>query len=197
MGTSKLNLAVFISGRGSNMQALIDVCAGEDFPAKISVVLSNNPDAVGLQRAEEAGIATAIVNHKDYAGREKFEVGLLAALEKFEVDLICLAGFMRILTPYFINHWEEKMINIHPSLLPDYKGLHTHERVLEDGKAESGCTVHYVVPEMDSGTIIVQKRVNVEDGDTPDTLAARILEQEHVAYPEAVRVIAEERIKSS
>jgi phosphoribosylglycinamide formyltransferase-1 len=186
----KINLAVLISGRGSNLQALIDACSHSDFPARIAVVISNIEDAGGLERARKAGIAVDTVPHKNFKGREAFEDALLSALKKHDVDLVCLAGFMRILTPHFIDHWPERLINIHPSLLPDYKGTHTHERVLADGKTESGCTVHYVVPEMDSGPVLVQKKVPVIAGDTVDTLAARILEQEHLAYPEAVMMVA-------
>ena len=187
----KINLGVLISGRGSNLQALIDACQKPEFPAKISIVISNVPDVHGLERAKNANIPTATVPHRDYKTREDFEKELQKVLKDSEVDVVCLAGFMRIVTPTFINKWPGRMINIHPSLLPDYKGLHTHERVLQDGKKETGCTVHYVVPEMDSGPIIVQKRVPVETGDTPNSLAARVLEQEHIAYPEAVRIVAE------
>ena len=193
--TDKINLAVLISGRGSNLQALIDACAMPDFPARIAVVVSNVEDAGGLERARAAGISTETVPHKNYKGREAFEEALLAALASHAIDLICLAGFMRLLTPRFIDHWPERIINIHPSLLPDYKGTHTHERVLADGRTESGCTVHYVVPEMDAGPIIVQKKVAVMPGDTPDTLAARVLAQEHVAYPEAVMMVAKKLLK--
>lgn len=191
MAIKKLNLAILISGRGSNMQALIEACKNPDYPAQISAIISNQPGAAGLQRAKEASVPTEVVDHKEYQGRKSFEDALLRTLENYPVDLICLAGFMRILTPHFINHWKNKIINIHPSLLPDYKGLHTHERVIQDKKKESGCTVHYVVPEMDSGPVIVQERVQVLPEDTPETLAARVLEQEHIAYPEAVRIIAE------
>lgn len=190
MDVKKINLAVLISGRGSNLQALIESCAKTDFPARIAIVISNVPGAYGLERAQKAGIASAVINHKDYQGREAFENALLKKLDEYDIDLVCLAGFMRVLTPHFINRWPERLINIHPSLLPDYKGLDTHARVLNDRKMESGCTVHYVVPEMDSGPTIVQKRVPVQPGDTAETLAARILEQEHIAYPEAVRLIA-------
>lgn len=189
MGKDRIKLAVFISGRGSNLQSIIDACARDDFPAEISVVLSNRPGVMGLQRARDAGIETVTVDHKDFEGRENFERALLDTLDTYNVDLVCLAGFMRILTPLFISRWEGKMLNIHPSLLPDYKGLNTHERVLADGKNESGCTVHYVVPDMDAGPHIVQKRVAVLDDDTPDSLAARILEQEHIAYPEAIEIV--------
>lgn len=193
VSTPPLNLAVFISGRGSNLQALIDACSNPEFPARIALVLSNTPDAAGLERAQEADIQTAVVRHQDFESRESFETTLLETLTPYNIDLICLAGFMRILTPHFIDHWPQKMINIHPSLLPDYKGLKTHERVLEDGQQETGCTVHYVSPELDSGPTILQRRVSVETGDTPNSLAARVLEQEHLAYPEAIQLIAAAR----
>ncbi len=195
MSGDKLQLAVFISGRGSNLQSLVDACAGKNFPAAISIVISNRPDAFGLEHAQKAGIKTAIIDHKNFEGREAFEDALSEELKKHKVDLICLAGFMRVLTARFLGQWPEQVINIHPSLLPYYKGLHTHKRVLEDGMAETGCSVHYVVPEMDSGPILVQKRVPVLPGDTPEKLAARVLEQEHIAYPEAVRLVAENRKK--
>lgn len=187
----KLKLAVFISGRGSNLQSIIDACADENFPAQISVVLSNKADVFGLERAQKAGIPTEVVSHKDFAAREEFEHEIQNRLEKYAPDLICLAGFIRILSDYLPTKWAGRMLNIHPSLLPDYKGLHTHQRAIDDGKTEAGCTIHYVVPELDSGEIIVQKRVPILPGDTADTLAARVLEQEHVAYPEAIKIVAE------
>lgn len=193
MTDTKLNLAVFISGRGSNLQSIIDACQDPDFPARVSLVLSNKSDAYGLERARKVGIPTVVILHKDYPTREAFEDAMLAELAGHPVDLICLAGFMRILTPHFINRWPDKIINIHPSLLPDYKGLNTHERALADGKKEAGCTIHYVVPEMDSGPIIMQKRVPILTGDTPEILAARVLEQEHIAYPEVIRKLANKR----
>ena len=187
----KIRLAVLISGRGSNMEALINACADPDYPAIVAVVISNRPDAAGLEKAKAAGIATEIVDHKNFTGRPAFEAALQETLLKHTpVDLVCLAGFMRILTPGFVDQWQDHIINIHPSLLPDYKGLDTYARALADGKTEAGCTVHYVVPEMDDGPIIVQKRVPVLAGDTPDTLAARILAEEHGAYTEAVRLVA-------
>lgn len=191
MARQKIKLAVFISGRGSNAQALIDACENPDFPAEIVLLLSNRPDALGLARAKKAGIATEIVDHKAFADKASFEAALQDVLAAYEVDFICLAGFMRLLSGDFLAHWPQKVINIHPSLLPDYKGLNTHERALADKRTQSGCTVHYVVAEMDAGEIIVQKAVPIIGGDTPTTLAARILEQEHIAYPEAVQMIAQ------
>lgn len=191
----KLNLAILISGRGSNMESLIRACAAPDFPARVSVVVSNRPDAAGLSKAVAAGIATEIVDHKNFQDKAAFETALQKALEKYPVDLICLAGFMRILGVDFIDRWPGRIINIHPSLLPDYKGLDTHERVLADGREETGCTVHYVIPAMDEGPVILQKKVAVVPGDTPDSLSARVLAQEHIAYPEAVRLIAEKTAK--
>lgn len=193
MGIKKLKLAVFISGRGSNMQALLEACQNPAFPAEIMLVLSNRPDAAGLNIAQNAGIATEIVDHKQFSSRESFEAEMQNRLVTRGIDYIILAGFMRVITPSFIEKWPGRIINIHPSLLPDYKGTNTHERVLADGKRESGCTVHYVVPEVDSGEIIVQKRVPVLEGDTPDSLAARVLEQEHIAYPEAIEILAKKR----
>lgn len=192
MAAGKIKLAVFISGRGSNAQVLIDACGRDDYPAEIAVLLSNKPDAAGLARAEKAGIPAEIIDHTQYKGdKPAFEAAIQNVLSGYDIDLICLAGFMRILSADFLSRWPERVINIHPSLLPDYKGLHTHERVLADARRESGCSVHYVVPEMDAGPIIVRKSVPVLEGDTPETLAARILEQEHIAYPEAVAIMAE------
>lgn len=191
----KLNLAVLISGRGSNLQSIIDACAHTDFPAHIRVVVSNEPEAYGLQRAMAVGIPTEIVPHKSYPSRREFEEALAATLQNYPVDLICLAGFMRVLTPEFVSHWEGRILNIHPSLLPAYPGLHTHERVLQGGDKESGCTIHFVTPGLDEGPTLVQRRVPVLSHDTPDTLAARVLEQEHIAYPEAIRLIALGKVK--
>lgn len=190
MGIKKLKLAVFISGRGSNMQTLAEACQDAGFPGEIVVVLSNRPDAAGLAYAQSAGIPTECVDHKLYGSREDFEREIQKRLAQYSIDYIILAGFMRVLTAGFVNLWPGKIINIHPSLLPDYKGTNTHARVLEDGRSETGCTVHFVVPELDSGKTIIQKRVPVLPGDTPEILASRVLEQEHVAYPEAIRHLA-------
>lgn len=190
-----INLAVLISGRGSNLQSIIDACAHEDYPARISVVISNEPDVMGLQRAKDAGLPTEVIPHKSYPSRREFEAALSETLAKHPVDLICLAGFMRVLTPDFVSKWEGKILNIHPSLLPAYPGLHVHERVLHSDDKESGCTVHFVTPGLDEGPTLVQKRVPVLQDDTPDTLAARVLDQEHLAYPEAIRLIALGKVK--
>ena len=173
------------------MQALIEACRDPSFPAQAAVVISNRPDAPGLQRAAEAGIATAVVDHKAFTGKAAFESAIEAELRRHKIDLVCLAGFMRILSADFIRGREGRIINIHPSLLPDYKGLDTHARALADGRTQTGCTVHYVIPEMDAGPAILQKTVPVLPGDTADTLAGRVLAEEHKAYPEAVRIVAE------
>ena len=172
------------------MASLIAAAREPEFPAEIALVLSNKPDAPGLAAAKAQGIATAAVDHKIYAGREAFEGSLQKMLDAHRIDFICLAGFMRILTPSFVQRWEGRLINIHPSLLPSYKGLHTHERALADGVKIHGCSVHYVVAEMDAGPIIAQAAVAVLDDDTPASLGARVLEQEHVIYPLALRLAA-------
>jgi phosphoribosylglycinamide formyltransferase-1 len=193
MGLKTLKLAIFISGRGSNMRAIIESCKNPNFPAQVVMVLSNRPDAAGITFAKECGIPTEIVDHKSYPSREAFEIEISNRLKNHEIDFIVLAGFLRVLTASFIEQWPHKIINIHPSLLPEYKGLHTHARAIADGKAEAGCTVHFVVPEIDSGEIILQKHVPIFAGDTPESLSARILKQEHIAYPEAIRLIAEKQ----
>lgn len=185
--TAKSRLAILISGRGSNMQAFMDACASGELNAEISVVLSNNPGAAGLERAAEAGIATRCVNHRDYESRKVFDAAMVQALAPFEPDLVILAGFMRILTPVFIEPFTGKLLNIHPSLLPKYPGLHTHQRALDAGDEEAGVTVHYVTPELDGGPPIIQARIPVEVGDTADSLAARVILKEHVIYPIAAR----------
>jgi len=192
---AKLKVGVLISGRGSNLQALIDACADADYPAEIVLVISNVPGAAGLERAEAAGIATAVVDHKAFDDRVAFEEVLGEALSTAGVGLVCLAGFMRLLTEDFVNHWHDRLINIHPSLLPAFRGVHIHERVIEYGARFSGCTVHFVRPAMDEGPIIIQAVVPVFQGDDPEQLAARVLAQEHRAYPLAVRLIAESRVR--
>jgi phosphoribosylglycinamide formyltransferase 1 len=187
--------AILISGRGSNMRSLIEAAADPAYPAEIVLVLSNRPEAPGLGLAKELGIATAAIDHKIHAGRENFEASLQVLLELHRVELICLAGFMRLFTPSFVRLWEGRMINIHPALLPAYRGLHTHERALADGAKIHGCTVHFVVPAMDEGPIIAQASVAVLDKDTPETLARRVLEQEHILYPQALAGVASGRIR--
>ena len=192
----KLKLAVLISGRGSNLQSIIDACADPEFPAQIEIVISNKPDAYGLTRAEKAGIKTSIVSHKDYTTREAFEDALQNVLDTFPIDLICLAGFMRVLTEDFVNRWDGRMINIHPSLLPKFKGLNTHERAIDAGEKESGCTIHFVIPDMDEGPIILQRKVSIETGETAQSLAEKVLIAEHEAYPEAIRLLSSRLLKS-
>lgn len=188
---AKTRIAVLISGGGSNLQALIDACADPFFPAQIVCVISNNPDAGGLNRAANAGIQTMVINHRDYTSREAFDVAMQAALVKAEAQIVCLAGFMRLLTPAFVRVWEGKMLNIHPSLLPSFKGLDTHQQALDAGVKWHGCTVHLVVPEMDAGPIVVQAVVPVLPDDTVQTLGARVLEQEHLIYPQALKWLAQ------
>lgn len=192
---AKLRLGVLISGRGTNLQALIEACAQPDFPAEIALVLSNQPEAGGLKRAEAAGIPAQVVPHRAFPTREAFDAALSEALRAADVGLVCLAGFMRLLTPGFVAGWHDRLINIHPSLLPSFKGIRVHERVLEAGVRLTGCTVHFVRAEMDDGPILVQAAVPVGPDDGPDALAARVLEAEHVCYPLAVRLIAEGRVR--
>jgi phosphoribosylglycinamide formyltransferase-1 len=188
---AKRRVAILISGRGSNMTALIEAAHAADFPAEIVLVVSNIADAAGLAKADAAGIATATVASKPFGrDREAFERKLHDTLVAHGIDLVCLAGFMRLLTPWFVSQWDGRMLNIHPALLPSYKGLHTHERALADGVKIHGATVHFVVPEMDSGPIIMQGAVAVLDDDTPDTLARRVLSVEHRIYPDALRLVA-------
>ena len=192
---ARLRVGVLISGRGSNLQALIEATSDPAYPAEIALVVANQPDAGGLQRARSVGIRTEIINHRAYNAKQGFEASIDAALRGAKVELVCLAGFMRILTPWFVERWRDRLINIHPSLLPAFKGLDTHERVLATGARFTGCTVHFVRPDVDDGPIVVQAAVPVMPGDTPDTLAARVLGAEHHCYPLAVRLIAEGRVR--
>jgi phosphoribosylglycinamide formyltransferase-1 len=192
MAMPKKRVAVLISGRGSNMASLIAAAKDDSYPAEIALVLSNRPDAPGLATAISQGITTAVVDHTHYGkDREAFERALQDTLATNRIELVCLAGFMRLLTPWFVGQWQGRMLNIHPALLPAFKGLHTHERALEAGVKTHGATVHFVSPEMDSGPIILQAEVPVLPGDTADTLAARVLEAEHRIYPQALRKVAE------
>jgi phosphoribosylglycinamide formyltransferase-1 len=189
-------VAVLISGRGSNMVALIEAARDPAYPAEIVVVLSNDPAAQGLQRAAAANIPTSVVDHRPFGrDREGFERAMQRELEARNVELVCLAGFMRLLTPWFVRQWEGRMLNIHPALLPAFKGLDTHARALQSGVQEHGATVHFVVPEMDAGPIIAQGAVSVLAGDTEASLAARVLEVEHRIYPQALRLVAEGRVR--
>lgn len=185
-----LRLGVLISGRGSNLQALIRATEEKDFPAEIVAVISNRPDAGGLQRAKDSDIPAIVVDHKRHPEKKSFEEEIDAHLRSHKVDLVCLAGFMRILSPWLIERWRWRIINIHPSLLPDFKGLHPQKQAIDAGVKKSGCTVHFVTPEMDSGPVILQGEVPVLADDTEDTLTARILETEHNVYPQAVHRMA-------
>jgi phosphoribosylglycinamide formyltransferase-1 len=193
--TSRRRIAILISGRGSNMASLIEAARAPDYPAEIALVLSNRPDAGGLSRAAEAGIETLAVDHKAYSTREAFEQVLDRTLREQDIDIICLAGFMRVLTPWFVERWEGRMLNIHPSLLPLFRGIHTHQRALEAGVLVHGCTVHFVVPELDAGPIVAQAAIPVVPGDTEESLAARVLAQEHHLYPMALRMVCEGRAR--
>jgi phosphoribosylglycinamide formyltransferase-1 len=183
-------IVILISGRGSNMQAIVEA----NLPVRVAAVISSAPDAAGLRYARSRGIAAEALDHRDYASREEFDGKLAQAIDRHAPDLVVLAGFMRILTDGFVRRYEGRMINIHPSLLPAYPGLHTHRRALEEGVKVHGCTVHFVTPQLDHGPIIVQAAVPVLAGDTEDALAARVLRQEHRIYPPAVRWFAEDRL---
>ena len=190
---TKKRVAVLISGRGSNLTALIEVAKAPDYPAAIVFVVANLPDAAGLMHARQAGIPTAVVDHRPFGtDREAFERALDAQLQAQRIEIVCLAGFMRLLTPWFVTRWSGRLLNIHPALLPQFKGLHTHSRALAAGVKEHGATVHFVVPEMDAGPIL-QAAVPVIAGDTEGTLAARVLEVEHRIYPQGLRLVAEGR----
>lgn len=190
MSAARKRVAILISGRGSNMRALVEAARSPDYPAEIVGVLSNRADAPGLQYAAEQGIATAVRRHGDYPDRESFDAALDEVLDGWRADIVCLAGFMRILTEGFTRRWEGRMINIHPALLPRFKGLHTHERALDAGETEHGCTVHFVTAGMDDGPTILQARVPILAGDTAESLAARVLVEEHRIYPEALAMVA-------
>lgn len=192
---TRRRVAILISGRGSNMASLIEAARAPGYPAEIALVLSNRPDAGGLDRAREAGVEALAIDHKAYSTRESFEQALDEALRARGIELICLAGFMRVLTNWFVERWAGRMINIHPSLLPLFRGTHTHRRALEEGVLVHGCTVHFVVPELDAGPIVAQAAVPVIPGDTEESLAKRILVQEHILYPQALRMICEGRAR--
>ncbi len=188
--TAHKRIGVLISGRGSNLQSLIDACDAPDYPAKIAVVISNRPGAFGLERARQAGIPAVLIDHKAYASRAAFETDLDRALRDAGVEIVCNAGFMRLLTEGFVEAWRDRQLNIHPSLLPAFRGLHPQQQALDAGVSISGATVHFVSAEMDAGPIVAQAAVPVRPADTADTLAARILEAEHRLYPHALKLVA-------
>jgi phosphoribosylglycinamide formyltransferase 1 len=193
---SRKRVVVLISGRGSNMTALIEAAKAEDYPAEIALVISNHPDAAGLARAREGAVATAVIDHRPFGeNREAFERALDDELRKHRIEIVCLAGFMRLLTPWFISRWRGRVLNIHPALLPDFKGLHTHRRALEASVKRHGATVHFVVEETDAGPIVCQQSIPVLESDTEETLAARVLQIEHQIYPQALRLVADGRVK--
>jgi phosphoribosylglycinamide formyltransferase-1 len=194
--TLRRRTAILISGRGSNMAALIAAARAPDFPAEIALVLSNKSAAPGLALAKQAGIATAAVDHKIYAGRDEFEGSMQAVLDINRIDLICLAGFMRILSAPFVTRWRGRIINIHPSLLPAFRGLDTHARAIAAGARVHGCTVHFVEPELDSGPVIAQASVPVRDDDTPESLGARVLAEEHKLYPAGLALVAADKVRA-
>jgi phosphoribosylglycinamide formyltransferase 1 len=193
----RMRVGVLISGRGSNMMALVEASRDPSYPAEIVCVVSNRPDAGGLNYARAQGIAAHVVNHKDFSSRETFDEAMNLYLQSQALDLICCAGFMRIMTPVLIRPWEGRMLNIHPSLLPAYRGLHTHERAIADGVKLVGCTVHFVTEELDGGPIVAQASVPVLPDDTPNTLAARVLEKEHPLYVKALAMVARGEVKAS
>ena len=188
------NIVILISGRGSNMEALIAARDAGQLPVNIAAVISNRPDAKGLETAAKAGITAHFIDHKAFAGREAFDAALAECIDQFNPDLVVLAGFMRILSEGFVRHYAGRLMNIHPSLLPSFPGLHTHQRALEEGVRIHGCTVHFVTPTLDHGPVIIQAAIPVLDGDTEESLAARILVQEHKVYPQAVRWFAEDKL---
>jgi phosphoribosylglycinamide formyltransferase-1 len=194
---AKLKVGILISGRGSNMAALIEAAKAADYPAEIAVVVSNIADAPGIAHAQKAGVATAVVPHRGQPDRETFDRAVSAELERHGVELVVLAGFMRIFSPWFPNQWAGRLINIHPSLLPSFKGLHVQQQAIDAGVRLSGCTVHFVIPDLDAGPIIAQAAVPVLPGDTEAKLSARILRQEHQLYPLVVRWFGERRISLS
>ena len=188
-------LVILISGRGSNMEAIVRACAQERWPAEIAAVIANRPDAAGLAFAASHGVATAVVDHRSFDGRDSFDAALAAEIDRFAPDLVVLAGFMRILTPTFVRRYEGRLLNIHPSLLPSFKGIHTHQQALDAGVALHGASVHFVIPELDSGAIIAQGAVPVRAGDDAAALARRVLTVEHVLYPRSVRWFIEGRLR--
>lgn len=189
------NIGVLISGRGSNLQAIIDACERGEIPAKVACVISNNPSAFGLMRAKKHNLPSVIINNKDFKDKNTYELEIVKVLKKYKVDLVCLAGYMRIVGKVILDHFPNRIINIHPALLPSFPGLHGQKQALEYGVKVSGVTVHFVDEGCDTGPIILQKTVPVKGNDTEETLSSRILEQEHKAYPEAIKLFCEDRLK--
>ena len=194
-GHERLRLVVLISGSGSNLQAIIDACADGTIEGEVVAVISNRPDAYGLERARRAGIPAEVLDHTGFADREAFDRALIERIDAYQPDLVVLAGFMRILTPAFVQHYSGRLLNIHPSLLPDFQGLHTHRRALEAGRTVHGASVHFVTEELDGGPVILQAEVPVLPDDDEQTLAARVLEQEHRIYPTVIQWFAEGRLR--
>lgn len=186
---NKTKIAVLISGNGSNLQAIIDACKDSNYPAEIGLIISNNKDAYGLERAKTSGIAYEVINHKDFSTRESFDKQMDSILTKNKIEFICLAGFMRLLSGYFVNKWKNKLINIHPSLLPAFKGVNAQKQALDYGVKVTGCTVHFVTEDMDAGPIIMQKVIEIYSTDTEKSLTQRLLEQEHKCYVEALSLV--------
>jgi phosphoribosylglycinamide formyltransferase-1 len=193
--SKKLKVAILISGRGSNMQALVAACENEDFPAEVVVVASNKKDAAGLEFARSKKIPTVFVDHKSFSSREDFDKKMSEEIAKFDVDVVCLAGFMRLLSGWFVNRWFDRLINIHPSLLPDFKGADAVGDAIKAGAKISGCTIHFVREEMDSGPIILQASVPIFADDSKETLAARILVEEHKTYPQALKILCQKLLE--
>lgn len=191
----KIRLVVLISGRGSNLQAILDQAVSGELPVEVAAVISNRPGVHGLERARQAGVPALVLDHKNFTDRPEFEVALIEMIDRQQPDLVVLAGFMRVLTAGFTEHYRGRLLNIHPSLLPKFRGLHTHERAIAAGETEHGASIHFVTAELDGGPVIVQARVPVLSGDDPDVLAARVLEQEHRLYPLAIRWFAEQRLR--
>jgi len=194
MSTDKKNIAVLISGSGSNLQAIIDACESGQINGRISVVISNRPNMFGLERAANSGIATQVIDHKQFDSREAFDAELIKRIDAEQADLVVLAGFMRILSDGFTKHYQGKLLNIHPSLLPAYKGTRTHQRALDDGATEHGVSVHFVSPELDGGPVIMQARIPVLEDDTADELAKRVLIKEHIIYPTVIEWFCADRL---
>ena len=191
----KIRVVVLISGRGSNLQAILDQAASGELPVEVAAVTSNRPGVQGLERARQSGVPALELDHKNFADRPAFEAALIELIDRYQPDLVALAGFMRVLTPGFTDQYRGRLFNIHPSLLPRFRGLHTHERAIAAGETEHGASIHFVTAELDGGPVIVQAKVPVLPGDDPDTLAARVLEQEHRLYPLAIRWFAEGRLR--